>query len=176
MWSPARGLRVLRLLAGSRRLPGGPENGGLGVGTPRSRAGVAPPFLASDGGRGPRGSALGKPLLRPSSLAFPSLIDSDPLFSLHPCLPERRVNCFFMPLGCFSPNFFVAVAMATKNPAALYFLRCAGRRGPGEADCIISAGTFLSRHPISLHRARSSPSPQSPGCLSGFPCWTVAPS
>ena len=39
-----------------------------------------------------------------------------------PCLPELRANCFFMPPGCFPPKFFVSVSMATKKPAALYFL------------------------------------------------------
>ena len=41
---------------------------------------------------------------------------------LHAIDPELRANCFFMPPGCFPPKFFVSVSMATKNPAALYFL------------------------------------------------------
>lgn len=43
----------------------------------------------------------------------------------------------------FPPIFFVAVAMATKNPVVLYFLEDGGRWGDEEADWVVSAGTFL---------------------------------
>lgn len=62
-----------------------------------------------------------------------------------PCLPELRANCFFMPPGCFPPKFFVSVSMATKKPAALYFLGIQDGVGVwdgGKQTRFLLAGTF----------------------------------
>ena len=93
-----------------------------------------------------------------------------------PRLPELRANCFFMPWGVFSPKFFVAVAMATKNPAALYFPGIQDGVGvwDGETTRLVQQGPFYPIPPPSFgppphpHRAWSSLGPQRPGCLSGW--------
>lgn len=85
---------------------------------------LSPPSLPSDGWQGPwkvpvwdvtyPGPAL--LLFRPQEILIP-------YFPPTSCLPELKANFFFMPQGCFPPKFFfVAVAMATKNSAVLYFL------------------------------------------------------
>lgn len=103
----------------------GIRSGGLDWETPCAGAGVVPtlsPFRWLAGAM--EGSSLGCHLPWPSSLAFSSPGDSDPLFSSH-FLPPRAESKFLLHApGVFSPPnfFFVAVAMATKNSAVLYFL------------------------------------------------------
>lgn len=126
-------------------------------------------------------------LVRLSLTAFSSTGNADPYFPPPtppiPCLPELRANCFFKPPGCFPPKFLVSVSMATKNPAALYFLGILDGVGvwdDGKQTRFLLAGTFL---PYSFLPLVPRPSPKGliQPCSTEarqpiwMGCWVVAP-
>lgn len=101
----------------------GVRSGGLDWETPCAGAGVVPtlsPFRWLAGAM--EGSSLGCHLPWPSSLAFSSPGDSDPLFSSH-FLPPRAESKFLLHApGVFPPKFFFLWQLPWQPRTQLYFI------------------------------------------------------
>lgn len=120
----------------------GLRNGVLDLEAPTPELGLPPPILLSDNwGWGADTESSGLPDTTHPGRALSAFSPQEILIPVSPPppLPELRVNCFFMPPGCFSPQNSLWQSLWQPR-TQLHFISSGYRIGGGEVDGWVQLG------------------------------------